>query len=103
MKKRLFSKKQKDLRLKAKERIIYFFKCAEKTFNKDPSLANRYITLARKYSMKYKVKIPKELKRRFCKHCYKYLVPGKTCRIRTHKGKVVYFCKYCKKFMRFFY
>jgi len=103
MKKRLFSKKQKELKEKAKERIIYFFKCAEKAFNKDSGLSNRYITLARKYSMKYKVKIPKELKRRFCKYCYKYLVPGKTVRIRTHKGKVVYFCKYCKKFMRFVY
>jgi ribonuclease P protein subunit RPR2 len=103
MKKRFFSKKQKEMKEKAKERIIYFFKSAEKVFNKDPVLANRYVTLARKYSMKYKVKIPREFKRRFCKHCYKYLVPGKTCRVRTHKGKVVYSCFHCKKFMRFVY
>ena len=66
-----------------------------------PALSNRYVTLARKISMKFKVRIPTELKRRFCKHCYKYLMPGKTVRIRTHKGKVVYNCLNCKKFMRF--
>ncbi|MBD3304020.1 ribonuclease P [Candidatus Woesearchaeota archaeon] len=85
----------------AKERIKHLFRQAEKAFNKNPSLSNRYVTLARKLSMKYKVPIPRELKRKFCKHCYKYLVPGKNCRIRTKDGKVVYYCLNCKKFMRF--
>ncbi|MBN1644549.1 ribonuclease P [Candidatus Woesearchaeota archaeon] len=103
MKKREFSKKQKQAKESAKKRIIFFFKEAKNVFASNPSLANRYITLARKYSMKYKVKIPRVLKRRFCRHCYKYLVPGKNCRVRTHKGKVVYFCMNCKKYMRFVY
>ncbi|MBW3004311.1 ribonuclease P [Candidatus Woesearchaeota archaeon] len=99
--KKIHSKKQKEMKQTAKERINYLFEQAGKAFNKNPSLSNRYVTLARKLSMKYKVQIPRELKRRFCKHCYKYLVPGKNCRVRTHKGKVVYFCQNCKKFMRF--
>ena len=85
----------------ARERIRILFEQADKRFNTDKALANRYVTLARKISMKYKVRIPRELKRKFCKHCYKYLKPGVNLRIRTRKDKVVYYCMECKKFMRF--
>lgn len=99
--KKLHSKKQKEIKNTAKERITHLFEQAKKAFTKDPALSNRYITIARKLSMKYKVRIPRELKRRFCKHCYRYLVPGENCRIRTKNSKVVYYCLNCKKFMRF--
>lgn len=99
--KKIHLKKQKEMKQIAKERIKYLFKQAKEAFNKNPAVSNRYVTLARKISMKYKVPIPRELKRRFCKHCYKYLVPGKNCRIRTKNGKVVYYCQNCKKYMRF--
>ena len=99
--KKIHAKRQKEMKQIAKERITYLFEQAKKTFNKHPSLSNRYVTLARKLSMKYKVQIPRELKRRFCKHCYKYLMPGNNCRVRTKKGKVVYYCLNCKKYMRF--
>lgn len=101
--KKIHAKRQKEMKKIAKERIKYLFEQARKAFNKNPALSNRYVTLARKLSMKYKVRIPRELKRKFCKHCYKYLVPGKNCRVRTHKGKVVYYCLNCKKYMRFPY
>jgi ribonuclease P protein subunit RPR2 len=87
----------------AKERINELFRQAEEMFDEDPKLSDRYVQIARKISMKLKVRIPPELKRRFCKHCYCYLVPGKNCRVRTHEGKVVYYCRQCKKFMRFPY
>lgn len=93
--------KQKEMKKTAKERIKYLFEQAEKAFNRNPSLSNRYVTLARKLAMKYKVRIPRELKRRFCKHCYRYLVPGKNCRVRTKNGKIVYYCENCRKFMRY--
>ena len=103
MKKELFSKKQKLLKDTANERILFFFSRAKAVFPEDPALANRYISLARKYAMKYKIRLSKELKRQFCKHCYRLFVPGKTVRIRTSRGKVVYFCLNCKKFTRFVY
>ena len=59
----------------ARERIETLFKEAKKVFNKDKSLANRYVKLARELAMKYKIRIPPPLKRRFCKHCYRYLMP----------------------------
>ena len=87
----------------AKERIEELFKQAELAFAKNPNLSDRYVELARKISMRLKVRIPPSLKKRFCKHCYSYLVPGKNCRVRTHEGKVVYSCGNCRKFMRFPY
>lgn len=84
----------------AKERIKRLFDKADQRFNDDPSLANRYVTLARKLAMKYKIRIPSELRRKFCKHCYKYLRPGVNLRTRTREGKLVYYCLECKKFWR---
>jgi ribonuclease P protein subunit RPR2 len=90
----------------ARERIQELFQEADKAFsnkNLGKDYSNRYVALARKIAMKYKVKIPSELKRRFCKHCYSFLVPGKNCSVRTHEGHVVYFCESCKKYMRYPY
>lgn len=84
----------------AKERINILFHEAEKIFSKNKTLANRYVTLARKIAMKTKTKLPSLLKRRFCKHCYSYLQPGVNSRTRTRNGKVTISCLDCKKFMR---
>jgi len=89
--------KEKDV---AKQRIKTLFEQAALRWKEDVGLANRYVTLARKIAMKYKVRIPPTLKRRFCKHCYAYFVPGFTCRVRTKEGKVVYTCFSCKKFTK---
>lgn len=85
----------------AKERIGILFEQAKEMFREDRSLSNRYIQLARKISMRYKVKIPTQLKRRFCKNCHKFLVPGANLRIRSHKGRTIYYCLECKSFIRF--
>ncbi len=83
----------------ALEKVKTLFKEASK--QKDLKLANRYVDIARKTAMKVNLKIPRELKRRFCKHCYSYLIPGKNCRVRIHKNKVIYYCSDCKKYARF--
>jgi ribonuclease P protein subunit RPR2 len=79
------------------------FSEAEKQFKRDRKLSDRYVELARKIAMKYKVRIRSELQKRFCKHCYCYLVPGANCRIRLYGQKVIYHCNYCKGYMRFPY
>ena len=89
--------KQKEI---AQERIVILFHQAEKVFSQDKTLSNHYVDLARKIAMKVKTRIPTHLKRRFCKHCYKYLKPGINSRIRTRAGKVIISCFECKKFMR---
>ena len=100
---RSYNKKSKEHKEIARERIKILFKQAKEIFKKDKKLANRYVNLARELAMKFKIRIPPELKRRFCKHCYSYLMPSINVRVRTREGKVVYSCLECKKFMRFPY
>jgi len=85
----------------ARQRIKKLFSEAEKIFPNDKELANKYVKLARKIAMKFNLRMPRGYKRRFCKHCYSYLVPGKNLRVRTRDEKSVYYCLECKKFMRF--
>ena len=87
----------------AKQRIKELFEQAEKKFDKEPELSNRYIELARKMAMRYRLRIPSELKKRFCSKCHHYLVPGKNCRIRTQNGKIVYTCQDCGAYKRYGY
>ncbi len=98
--KRKYKGKPREQQKIAKERIQVLFKQAKDMFKEDPKLSDRYVYLARKIAMKYKVKIPSKLKRRFCKHCYNFLVPSVNCRVRAQRGKVVYYCLSCKKFTR---
>ena len=94
------SKKEEQIAL---ERIKILFRQAKLIFKKNKSLADRYVKLARELSMKYKVKIPSNLKRQFCKHCHSYLMPSVNVRIRTRNGKIVYYCLECREYMRFPY
>jgi len=67
----------------AEERIRILLTLAGKEFGKHPERSDRYVELARKIGMRYNVKIPKA-SRRFCRKCYKYIVPGKNCVIRSN-------------------
>jgi len=82
------------------EQIKELFQKAETAFKKSPEEADRLVRKARNLAMSRRLKLPKELKRRFCKHCYAFFFPGKTVRIRTRQGKVIYYCFACKKFTR---
>lgn len=93
-----FSKEEQ--RKIALTRIKKLFAEAELVFYKSKKLANRYVELASNISMKVKVRIPLEFRRKFCKYCHAYLVPGSNCRIRTRDGKVIISCLECKEFMR---
>lgn len=91
---------------RAMERIHELFRQAEEAFfdpDRGPGYSDSYVKLARKIAMKYQLRLPSALKRRFCKHCYAYLVPSENCRVRTHEGHVVYYCYKCKNYMRFPY
>jgi len=96
-------KKSSGQREIALERNKTLFKQDRDVFKEDKNLANRYVELARKIAMKYKVRIPSDMQKQFCRHCYKFLMPNVNCRIRLKDGKVVYYCLECKHFMRFPY
>ena len=59
-----------------------------------------YSKKIRYLSMKYKLKLPRAIKRQLCKHCYGILIPGVNCRIRTKDGKLIIYCLDCKKYTR---
>jgi len=82
----------------ALERIRELFNEAESA---DKEYADKYVGLARKISMRLKVPIPKELKRRFCKHCYSFFRQGGNVRVRRTPKGIVYTCLECEKQMRF--
>ena len=97
-KKALDKKMQKII---AKGRINKLFILAEENaLSGELNLSNRYVELARKISMRNLAPIPKKYKRRFCKHCYRYLLPNVTCRVRIHGGKIVIYCHNCRKYTR---
>lgn len=83
----------------AKERVKILFQQAEKVFPENPERANKYVIQARKVAMK--VNLPLGMyKRKYCKHCYSFLRTGVNARIRTRDGKLIIYCKNCKKYTR---
>ncbi len=96
------SRNKKQQKKIAKNRIIKLFNLAEEyALSGRLKFSDRYVFLARKLSMRYLVPIPPKYKRRFCKNCYTYLLPGKNCRVRIHGKKIVTYCHNCKKYTRF--
>jgi ribonuclease P protein subunit RPR2 len=85
----------------AKERIQILFRKAEEIFATDPCLADRYVHLARRIAMRHRIRIPANLRRRFCRFCDSYMVPGTTARVRIHRRKVVVTCLRCNRQKRY--
>ena len=84
----------------ASTKVKELFAKAEEAFGKNKSLANRYVKNARKAAMKVRMRLPAVLNRKFFKHCYSFLMPGKNSRVRVNRGKVIIYCMDCKKFTR---
>ncbi len=73
------------------ERVIELFRQASIR----PSYAKRYVFLARRLSSKFKVGIPAELRKKFCRKCNAFLVQGANCTIRKRAKKMVISCLEC--------
>ncbi|MBI1972760.1 ribonuclease P [Candidatus Woesearchaeota archaeon] len=82
------------------EQIEHLFSLASEQFGKHPERSHRYVELARKLSMKHRVRLPSSLKRRFCHHCHRYLQSGKNCTVRIRDKKLVIRCFSCKHHTR---
>jgi len=94
-------KKEKQQHEIVLERIRILFNRADFEFKKHPERSHEYVRLARKMAMRYNVRMPKYLKRKFCKKCYKYLVPGINCRVKQIKTKQIITCLECGNIMRY--
>ena len=65
---------------------------------KTPTKRKEYVSLAKKTAKKYRVKIPKHYKKRICKKCGAFLIPGANLKVRTISKphhSVVYTCGEC--------
>jgi len=87
----------------ASERIIKLLSEADSEFKEHHELSKRYVYIARKISMKYKVKFTSDQKKLFCKKCNSYLRNGVTSRVRLEHGKIVTTCLGCGNMRRILY
>ena len=63
-------------------------------------LADRYVDMARRVGMRYNVRFRPGQKRKFCRACHRYLLPGSTARTRLNRGRSVTTCLHCGHVMR---
>ncbi|MCX6685594.1 MAG: ribonuclease P [Methanoregula sp.] len=85
----------------ARERLAVLFSLAQAIFSTHPALSSRYVEIARRIAMRQRIRIDREFRRQFCRHCSSFLVPGRTSRVRVHGGNVVVTCLGCKKKRRY--
>ncbi len=92
----------KELALK---RITRLLALAEQSLKDHPERSRRYVELAKKLSSKYNLTIPREMKRRICKKCDAFLLPGLNLAVRTDSQtkSVVYTCLDCGAKKRYGY
>jgi ribonuclease P protein subunit RPR2 len=84
-----------DYKTIAVERIERLFELAERMFEKQPELADRYVKLAWRIATRYNIRLPATLKRKFCRKCLSFWKPGASCRMRIQSGCVVVTCLRC--------
>ena len=69
------------------------------TARKNTKLSKRYIRLAKKIAMRHNVKMPKELRKKYCRKCYSLFNSGNS-KIRIKKGFKTIKCMECNSYMR---
>ncbi len=94
-----FSRKHKKQQQLARQHITELFIQAKSA---DPLLAQRYVSLARRIGMKFRMRMLPEHKRQFCRSCDAFFT-SKNSRTRLRNGMVVQYCLGCKQFQRFRY
>ena len=72
----------------ATKRIEILFTNAVSNARLEPDLAERQALLAKKIRMKYKIKMPYEIRSSFCKKCKKFIVPGINSKVRIGRSNV---------------
>jgi len=86
----------------ARERISILFEEAESAAKKKKTeYANRYVHMARRIGMRYNVRIPSNLRRKFCRRCKKFLYPGLSSMLMEEKNFLRVECLNCGKIMKY--
>ncbi len=70
------------------ERMQILIDSAISNARTDPDLSQRYASLARRISTKYKIRMTYHLRMVFCKKCKSFIAPGINSRIRLGRTSV---------------
>ena len=76
------------LRAIALERMEILIHNAISNAKTNPQLSQRQALLARKISMRHKVRMPYELRMSFCKKCKSFIAPGVNSKIRLGRTSI---------------
>tara|TARA_B100000686_G_scaffold302358_1_gene338362 strand:- start:626 stop:925 length:300 start_codon:yes stop_codon:yes gene_type:complete len=81
----------------ASRRIEILFNNAIINAKSNPELAQKQAEIAKKISMKFKIKMPFEIRASFCKNCKKFIPPGLASKIRlgSKPKSIRVTCTYC--------
>jgi ribonuclease P protein subunit RPR2 len=90
------SHKTRDLALQRMERL---FELAALAHTAHPQRSDRYVQIARKICTRTRVRMPRSLKRLFCRHCGSFLTAAGT-RVRLCEGVLIATCLLCGEQMR---
>jgi ribonuclease P protein subunit RPR2 len=77
----------------AEERVDALATLARETAASDPSLAKRYVRLARRVAERNRIQLPRRFRRYTCDACDAYMRPGETARVRLRNGHIVIACE----------
>ncbi len=105
-KKFIRQREQREKKRVARERVERLFTLAERVYAYEPALANRYVEIALAVQQKAKIRMPRKWKRRYCRKCHSFLVPGKNAAVRLRSKPyphVVVKCLNCGHIMRYPY
>ncbi|MHA1111126.1 MAG: ribonuclease P protein component 4 [Promethearchaeota archaeon] len=82
-----FRKQNSIIQKIALERIEFLMETAIKIYSRNSELGNKYVDLARKYSMASKVRMPTKYKNIICHKCKQLLIPSVSSRHRIQSRK----------------
>lgn len=88
-----------DIALQRMEKLFWLAEIEAEKRNGE-ARSDRYVQLARKIGMRYRVRMPRHLKMRICKGCYSFLIPGRNARVRLKGDYLTTTCQKCGKEMR---
>lgn len=87
------------MRKPSKKKVLERIRSLLEMAGKEPGRTDAYVKLAHRLRLKHKIRLPRELKRKYCKYCLTYWAAGKV-RVRTRPKSVVYTCLECGRYTR---
>lgn len=84
----------------ALERVSFLLDHAESIFAKKPELADRYVRAAWRLKTRYNLRLPRDIRLKFCRKCLCFWRPGATCRVRIKPKMIIITCLRCGRVKR---